>query len=141
MNKFTEKWNELFHKDNTSQPEKETGEERSALEKVMYVFHQIGLWIYRLRGVIISIPVVVAALKLARVNYELLPDAVGIDLQTTGAFSHTVAKEVAVYGPLAVTALCLLMVLMSRKTAYPWLVSVMSLLIPLIILMTNVFPA
>jgi len=33
------------------------------------------------------------------------------------------------------------MVLMSRKTAYPWLVSVVSLLIPLIILMINVFPA
>ena len=141
MSKFAEKWNALFHKENTARPGQGSGEEKSALEKVRNVFHHIGLWIYRLRGVIVSIPVVIAALKLARINYELLPDAVGINLQNSGAFSEIVTKEIAVYGPLAVTALCLLMVLMSRKIAYPWLVSVMSLLIPLIILMTNVFPA
>ena len=138
MSKFVEKWNALFHKD---QPVEEPAEEKTNTEKMMCIIHHIGLWCYRLRGVIISIPVIGAALKLARVNYELLPDAVGIDLQTTGEFSRIVSKEVAVYGPLAVTALCLMMVLMSRKTAYPWLVSVMTLLIPLIILMTNVFPA
>ena len=137
MSKLTEKWNALFQKEKPAYD----GEEKTGMEKVMDVLHHIGLWIYRLRGVIISLPVVVAALKLARINYELLPDAVGIDLQTSGAYSQIVTKEVAVYGPLAVTALCLLMVLMSRKTAYPWLVSVMSLLIPLIILITNIFPA
>lgn len=141
MSKLTEKWNELFRKGENAQPELENEAEQTAFEKVVEVLRQIGLWIYRLRGLILSIPIVVAALKLARINYELLPDAVGIDLQTTGEYSFTVAKEVAVYGPLAVTALCLLMVLMSRKTAYPWLVSAMSLLIPLIILMINVFPS
>jgi len=141
MSKLIEKWNELFKKGENPQPEEDCAAESTAMEKVLDVIHQIGLWIYRLRGLILSIPVVVAALKLARINYELLPDAVGIDLQTTGEYSYMVAKEVAVYAPLAVTALCLLMVLMSRKTAYPWLVSVVSLLIPLIILMINVFPA
>lgn len=140
MSKLSEKWNQLFQKGEAPRLEQDEAE-KSAVEKVLGVIRHIGLWIYRLRGLILSIPVVIAALKLARVNYELLPDLVGIDLQTTGEYSYMVAKEVAVYGPLAVTALCLLMVLMSRKTAYPWLISVVSLLIPLIILMINVFPS
>ena len=139
MSKFTEKWNGLFHKEQTA--DAPVQDECTALEKVKYVLYQIGLWIYRLRALIMAVPVVAAALKLARVNYELLPDSVGLDLQTTGEYSYIVTKEVAVYGPLAVTALCLLMVLMSRKTVYPWLVSVLSLAIPLIILMINVFPS
>lgn len=140
MSKLSEKWNQLFQKGEAPRLEQDEAE-KSAVEKFLGVIRHIGLWIYRLRGLILSIPVVIAALKLARVNYELLPDLVGIDLQTTGEYSYMVAKEVAVYGPLAVTALCLLMVLMSRKTAYPWLISVVSLLIPLIILMINVFPS
>lgn len=141
MSKLTEKWNALFKKEDTSQNDEAETTEKTTFEKVKDVIYQVGLWIYRLRGVIMSIPVVIAALKLARVNYELLPDVVGLDLQTSGEYSYMVAKEVAVYGPLAVTALCLLMVLMSRKTAYPWLISVVSLAIPLIILMINVFPS
>ena len=139
MSQFKDKWNALFQKAE-GDPELQ-GDSRSPIEKVGHILHKIGLWIYRLRGLILSIPVVIAALKLARVNYELLPDSVGLDLQTTGEYAYIVTKEVADYGPLAVTALCLLMVLMSRKTAYPWLISVFSLLIPLIILMINVFPS
>lgn len=95
--------------------------------------------IYRLRALFMAIPVVYAALKLARVNYELLPDMVGLDLLANGEYSYMVAKETAVYGPLAVTALCLLMMILSRKTLYPWVISIFSLAIPLLILVTNVF--
>lgn len=138
MSKFSEKWSAKFKKE----PAAETvSDERSGLEKTKDVICGIGLWIYRLRALFLAIPVVAAALKLARINYELLPDVVGLDLQNNGEFSHMVAKEVAVYGPLAVTAVCLLMVLLSRKTTYPWLISILSLVIPLIILMINVFPS
>ena len=111
------------------------------VQKVWNVLYQIGLWGYRLRSILMAIPVVIWALQLARVNYELLPDLVGIGLQSNGSFYYLVAKEVAVYGPLALTALCLLMVCLSRKTIYPWIISVFSLALPLIILLINVFPA
>lgn len=111
------------------------------VQKVGNVIYQIGLWIYRLRAILLAIPVIIWALQLARINYELLPDMVGLSLQASGEFTYLVAKEVAVYGPLAVTALCLLMVALSKKTIYPWIISIFSLALPLLILMTNVFPA
>lgn len=129
MNKigtFAEKWNE------SAAP---------VLGKIWNVIYQIGLWIYRLRSVLLAIPVIILALRIARVNFELLPDMVGLNLQNSGEFTYMVAKETAVYGPLAITALCLLMMALSKKTLYPWLISLFSLALPLMILLTNVFPA
>lgn len=111
------------------------------VEKVSGVVYQIGLWVYRLRAFLLAIPVIIWALQLARINFEMLPDMVGIGLQSNGTFLYLIAKETAVYAPLAVTALCLLMVALSRKTIYPWIISIFSLALPLIILLTNVFPA
>lgn len=111
------------------------------IKKVGHIVYQIGLWIYRLRAVIMAIPVVVLALRLARMNYGLLPETVGIGLQANGAYAYLVTKQVAVYGPLAVTALCLLMVALSKKTIYPWIISLFSLALPVVILLINVFPA
>ena len=111
------------------------------MQKISTVFYYIGLWAYRLRAILLAIPVIIAALKLARINFELLPDMVGIGLLSSGEFLYLVAKETAVYAPLAITALCLLMVALSRKTVYPWIVSIFTLTLPLIILLTNVFPA
>ena len=110
-------------------------------KKVWNVVYQIGLWVYRLRVILLAIPVIIWALQLARINFELLPDLVGIGLLASGEFMYLVAKEVAVYVPLAVTALCLLMAALSRKTLYPWIISIFSLALPLVVLLTNVFPA
>ena len=42
--------------------------------------------------------------------------------------------------PVAITAVCLLMMFLSKKTLYPWLISVFSLVLPLVIWFSNVFP-
>lgn len=105
------------------------------------VFYQIGLWIFRLRRFILAVPVVLAALKLAAVNMERLPEMVGLNLQSTGEFAQMVTREYAVYGPLGVTALCLLLMFFTRKVLYPWLISIFTLVLPLLIYLTNVYPA
>lgn len=117
------------------------GPAAKAVQKISTVFYYIGLWVYRLRSVLLAIPVIYFALQLARINFEMLPDMVGIGLLSSGDFLYLVAKETAVYGPLALTALCLVMVALSRKTIYPWVISIFTLALPLIILLTNVFPA
>ena len=38
-------------------------------------------------------------------------------------------------------AACLLLMFLSRRVVYPWLVSIFSLALPLLIYITNVFPA
>ena len=96
-------------------------------------------WVYRLRSVILAIPVATVAAFLAIYNEATLPSKVGINLQASGEYAQMVSREVAVLGPLAVTAVCLLMTFCSKKVLYPWLISLFSLTLPLVILLTNAF--
>lgn len=129
VNAWKEKWNQAY------------GKIKPGVDAAGKVIYNIGLWLFRLRSLFLAIPVLLAALRLARVNYELLPEKVGLNIQTTGEYSMMITRNVAVYGPLAVTLGCLLMVLLSRKTLYPWLISVFTLVLPILILVTNNFPA
>ena len=96
--------------------------------------------VYRLRSVILAIPVAVGAVFLAIHNQAKLPDMVGINIQASGEYAQMVSKSVAVLGPLALTAVCLLMVFCSKKVLYPWLISLFSLVLPLLVYITNIFP-
>ena len=102
-------------------------------------------WVYRLimrfRKIFITIPVVYGALKLAMYNEEHLAEQVGILLQENGEYAYTVARDVAIMGPLAVTAACLLLMFCSRKALYPWAISIFTLALPFLILFTNLYPA
>ena len=114
---------------------------KNVFGKIGNVFYQIGLWIYRLRRFILAAPVVAAALKIADMSKERLPEMVGLNLQSTGEFAQIVTREYAVYGPLGVTGLCLLLMFFSRKVLYPWLISIFTLVLPIFIYLTNVYPA
>lgn len=109
--------------------------------KFFSVLAGIGSVLYKLRSIFLSIPVALAAVMLAVRNMRLLPETVGINLLASGEYQWMVARSVAVLGPMAVTALCLLMMFLSRRVVYPWLISIFSLVIPLVIWVTNVFPA
>ena len=97
-------------------------------------------WVYRLRSVILAIHVALATVVIAIHNQAVLPSAVGFYMLTSGEYSFEVTKIVAVLGPVAVTAVCLLMTFCSRKVLYPWLISVFSLVLPLFIYFMSVFP-
>lgn len=103
------------------------------------VIRSINSWIYKLRSVILAIPVAAAALFLALYNQTNLPPEVGILLQTDGNYVFMIVRPIAVLFPVAVTALCLLLTLCSKKALYPWLISVLSLALPFLILLTNFF--
>ncbi len=112
-----------------------------ALERTGDVLAGIWRWAYRLRSVVLAIPVAVGAVVLAIRNMALLPPEVGLWLEASGEYALSVGRGVAVLGPLAVTAVCLLMMFISRRVLYPWLVSLFSLVLPLLIWVINVFPA
>lgn len=103
----------------------------------------LAIWkvVYRLRKFFVAIPVAFGAVYLAIYNQSHLPAVVGIDLQTNGEFSIQLVREIAVLAPLGVTAVCLLLMFASRRMLTPWLVSLFSLVLPVIILVTNIFPA
>ena len=109
------------------------------MEKTMAVLKVIGKWIYRLRGLLMAIPV--AALYLAVQNMARLPEEVGINLLANGQYEYLVSRGLAVLVPLVVTGVCLVMMFLSRRTIYPWIISIFSLVLPWLIWITNVFPA
>ena len=136
MEQWLAKWNEFTRK---LQPGLEkTG---MVLGKTGEILTLVGQWMWRLRKFVMAIPIVWLALYLARLNNNVLPEMVGINLQTNGEYAMLIAKETAVYGPLAVTAVCLLMMFLSRKTLYPWMICLFSMALPVIILITNIFPS
>ena len=98
-------------------------------------------WIWRFRKVLFAIPAVYLALYFARLNWNVLPDLVGLNLQTNGEYAQYMSKELAVWGPLGVTGGCLAMMFLSRKTVYPWMICMFSMLLPILILVSNIFPA
>lgn len=111
------------------------------LKAIGRVLAGIGKWIYRLRGFFMAIPVAVAALYLAAQNMARLPEEVGINLLETGQYEYLVSRGLAVMAPLVVTGVCLVMMFLSRRTIYPWIISIFSLVLPWLIWITNVFPA
>lgn len=112
----------------------------NVMKKIWRFFRIIWLYIYRLRTVFLSLPVGVAAVLLALQNLARLPDTVGIWLLSNGEFLLMVPKLLAVIAPVAVTALCILLLLCSKKVLYPWMISIFTLVLPFLIYYTNLLP-
>ena len=108
-------------------------------KKIEEVISVIYRCIFRLRKIFMAIPVVYVAMQIAQKNMERLPEAVGLNLQSTGEFAVMVTREYAVYGPLGVTAFCLLLMFFSRKTLVPWVISIFTLVLPYLIYFTNMY--
>ena len=111
---------------------------RSGWVRFKEVMIDIGRWIYKLRGVFLAIPVLGAAAVLAVKNMQRLPEEVGLNLLATGEFQLTIGRNFAVLIPLVVTLFCLLMMFCSRKVLYPWLISIFTLVLPILLYVTNV---
>lgn len=117
--------------------------EKIGMGTIWFFTHLDVVWRYiiKFRKLILAVPVVAGAAWLAVYSNSKLPQYVGINLRETGEFARMITREVAVLGPLAVTAFCLLMMFCSRRTLYPWLISLFSLILPIFLILSNVFPA
>lgn len=114
---------------------------KSIVSRTNYIINLIGIWLFRLRKLVMAAPVVYYALKLAAYNSEHLPEQVGINLQATGEFAQTVSRQMAVMGPLGLTLACLLLMFCSRKAMYSWAISIFTLVLPLLLLLSNTYPS
>ncbi len=133
---MAEKWENMMEK---SAP---------AREKAGNFFRKTGegttkLWDFavKFKQFLLAIPVVLGAVILAIRNMSVLPKQVGFGLQLDGTFDFVVSRGIAVLGPIAVTALCLLLMFCSKRVLTPWLVSVFSLALPLLLWIMNCYPA
>lgn len=95
---------------------------------------------YGMRSLVMAVPVVLGSVWLALVNTIRLPSEVGLLMQTNGQFQFVVEKGIAVILPLTLTALCLMLMFTSKKVLFPWLISMLSLVLPIVIWISNCFP-
>ena len=114
---------------------------KAVFQKIGRVFNVIGKVLYHMRKLFLAAPVVWLALRLYGRAMEELPMTVGILLQESGDYAHYLPRDTAAMGCMAVTAACLLMMFLSRRTLYPWLISLFSLVLPFLLILTNMFPA
>lgn len=106
-------------------------------KKIEEIITVIVRCIFKLRKVFMAIPVVYLSVKIAMENMERLPELVGFNIQSNGEFAAMVSRNYAVFGPLGITAFCLLLMFCSRKTVFPWIISIFSLVLPYLIYFTN----
>ena len=127
-----------------STTKQKTGNEKTAMpskDQLRRVVTAIGMIFYRLRKVFLAVPVIYYALKLATYNAEHLPADVGLNLQSSGEFAITIARSLAVMGPMGLTFACLLLMFCSRKVLYPWAISIFTLALPILLLVSNIYPS
>lgn len=115
-------------------------------------FYKIGLYMYRLRSLLLAAPVAAAAMVLGMYNMENLaetlevtkitynPEAADALFGLLELSTATISRETAVYGPAMITAACLLMMMCSKRTLYPFLISIFSLCLPVVIWFFSVYP-
>ena len=132
----TEKWNTFLTK---AAPVWEVIS--GVFAEIWRIIKLIASYVYKMRKIFLAIPVVWGAVYMAIYNEANLPAIVGLDLQTNGDFNIQLIREVAVLGPVVITGICLLLMFCSRRLLTPWLVSMFSLLLPIVILLINTFPA
>lgn len=129
-------WEDFYRK---AQPvlEKVSGATKVAVEKVTFAWNYITQY----KKLFLATPIAAMAVILAIQNLFKLPALVGFIQNANGEFAFEMIREVAVLAPLIVTAICLLLMFASKRTLTPWMVSLFSLILPLLILITNTFPA
>lgn len=140
--KFSDKIKRMLQ---DNQQENKAASVHNGKKKEMGTFGYICQWIYKLRTVILAIPVVLGAVILALYNAANLPEKLQIYFPASANKEVMVkmvemGKGAAIFVPLLVTAFCLLMMFCSKKVLYPWLISVFSLVLPLFFIFISVFP-
>ena len=107
------------------------------MEKEKGKFRRFLEGIFRIRGILISLPVAAAAVYLAVYNSKRLPESVGLFIRTDGTFAVELTKNAALWVPLGITGICILVTAISKKVLYPWLISIFSLVIPIVFLLSG----
>ena len=126
------------------------------IKKVFIILYRIfmALWktVYSLRGVLLSIPVAIAGMIVAAWGQSNLPEVVEIthviidrnaENPLFGLFVMTtdlITRDVALFVPLALTAFCLVMTILSKRTLFPWVISILTLCLPIVIWFLNTYP-
>lgn len=107
--------------------------EEEEISSTRYFFQVV----YRLRGLLLSIPVVVAAILMAVYSSRYLPAQVGLFMQSSGTYQFYISRTLAITVPLIITGASVTLTLCAKKITFPWFISLFSLIVPAILWLTT----
>lgn len=117
------------------------GKIKAVTDVIEMVVGKIGNAIIYMRKVLLTIPVVLLAMRVFVYAREELPQEVGLILQESGDFKYMLDRDAAMIVCAAITGACLILMYLSRRTIYPWIISIFTLVLPLFLIVSNMFPA
>ena len=128
-------------------------------EAVSRVFRAIGrtfrdLWkyVFWFRSIVLGAPMAAAAIIVAVQSARRLPETVNyikltVDTQAANALfglfvmtQETITRNQAVVIPMALTALCIVLMIFSKRMLYPFMIGLLTLVLPYIIYFFTIFP-
>ena len=114
-------------------------------KKSKNMFYYICQWIFKFRSLFMAIPVVCAAIILAVRNSAQLPEKISVYFPSTSADKVVIKlteldRGTAVTIPFLITLACVALMCCSRRTVYPWLISIFSLILPVFFLFMGMYP-
>ena len=110
---------------------------RKTMEPVDKALATVGKVFYHLRKIFLAVPVVLIAMKVFDYAKEQLPQDVGLLLLEDGTYQYMLSRGDTINVCMALTGACLLLMFMSRKVMYPWIISLFSLVLPLFLVFVN----
>ena len=114
---------------------------KEVFRKIGRVFYIIGRVLFHMRKIFLTLPVLWLAFKVYNYAKELLPDTVGVWLLENGDYAFSLGVDAALISCLAVTAACLVLMYLSRRTILPWIISLFTLVLPVMLVLTNMYPS
>lgn len=114
--------------------------------------YTIGRYLYRMRSIILAAPIAAAAAILAFLNMGRLPETVEITKMAINTKAEDalfgflalstgqISREMAVLGPVMITAVCVVMMLLSKRTLFPFMIAIFSLCLPYALYFLSVYP-
>lgn len=105
----------------------------------------ICYWVFKLRSVFMAIPVLVTAIIFAFRNNIRLPEKIAVYFPSFEADKVIVKlteldRGAAVAIPFLITLACLALMFCSRRTVYPWIISIFSLVLPWFFYFIGMYP-
>lgn len=125
---------------------------KSVFRGIASVLSKLWKYAFWFRSVVLGAPLATVAVILAAQNSNRLPDVlqitrVTIDLGAEEALfgffvliQQYVSREVAVTVPLIATSACIVLMLFSKRVLYPFMIGLLTLILPPVLYYFTVFP-
>ena len=100
--------------------------------------------VYKFRSLFMAIPVVACSINLALVSAAKLPSKLMLSIPAVQERELVLKlvemdKTTAIFVPVLITAVCLLLMFCSRRQLFPWLISIFSLILPGTLIVAGMF--